>query len=192
MVGADVDGVPLRRLAGAKQDQVLGQAERGLGRKHIGAARQIFLDDVVLGRALERGAWRVLLVGDRDIESHQPGRGRVDGHRRVHRIERNALKQRAHVADMRDRDPDLAHLAARERVVAVETGLGRQVEGDREPRLSLGQVLPVEAIGLACGRVAGVGAEDPGLVAAFRRRRSVRLRHDLLALGASGGVASAG
>ena len=169
MIGADVHRVPLRRLAGAEQDQVLGQPERGVGRKHIGAARQIFLDDVVLGRALKLAARRALFVGDRDIERHQPGRGRVDGHRGVHRRERNPVEQRAHVADMGDRDADLADLAAGERMVAVETGLGRQVEGDREAGLSLGQVLAIEPVGLARGRMAGVGAEDPGLVAARRR-----------------------
>ena len=186
MVGAHVHRVPLRRLSGAEHDHVLGQPERGVGREDVGSAGQIFLDDVVLGRALELGAWRALLVGDRDIESHQPRRGGVDGHRRVHRRERDVLEQRPHVADVGDRDADLAHLAARQDMIAVEPGLGRQVEGDREPRLSLGEVLAIKAIELARGRMAGVGAEDPGLVAARRRRLFVRLRHDSLALGVSG------
>ena len=184
MVGADVHRIPLRRLAGAEEDEVLGQPERGVGREHIGAAGQIFLDDVVLGRALELGAARALLVGDRDVERHQPRRGRVDGHRRIHRVERDLIEQRPHVADMRDRHPDLADLAAGERMVAIETGLGRQVEGDREASLSLGQVLPIEPVGFARGRMPGIGAKDPGLVARRRprRRRSfVRLRHDPLA-----------
>src|SRR5580704_11662120 len=89
---------------------------------------------------------------------------------------------------MRDRDPDLADLAAGERMVAVEPGLGRQVESDRKTRLSLGQVLPVERVRLARRRVAGIGAEDPRLVAARSPRRShgyVRFSHDSLANGAS-------
>jgi hypothetical protein len=79
-----------------------------------------------------------LLVGDRDVERHQPRRGGVDGHRRVHGVERDAVEQRAHVAEMADRHADLADLAARQHVVGVVAGLGRQVEGDRESGLSLG------------------------------------------------------
>src|ERR1700722_12526140 len=85
---------------------------------------------------------------------------------------------------MGNRHADLAHLAARQDVIAVKPGLGRQVESDREPRLSLGQVLSIKAIGLARGRVASIGAKDPGLVAPRRRPLFVRLRHGSPALGA--------
>ena len=74
------------------------------------------------------------------------------------------LKEGAHVANMRDRDPNFADFAASERMVAVETGLGRQVKGNRKAGLSLGQVLSIEPIGFARGRMAGVGAEDPRLI----------------------------
>ena len=47
---------------------------------------------------------------------------------------------RAHVAQVRDRHPDLADLAAGQRVVGVVAGLGGQVEGDRQPGLPLGEV----------------------------------------------------
>ena len=46
----------------------------------------------------------------------------------------------AHVAEMGDRHADLADLAAGERVVAVVAGLGRQIEGDREAGLALGEI----------------------------------------------------
>ena len=85
-------------------------------------------------------ARRALFVGERDIEREQPGRGGVDRHRGVHRAERNAVEQRAHVAEMRDRHADLADLAFGERVVAVVAGLGRQIEGDREAGLALARL----------------------------------------------------
>ena len=110
-------------------------------------------------------ARRALFVGDRDVERHQPRRGGVDRHRGVHRGERDAVEQRPHVADMGDRDADLADLAARERVVAVVAGLGRQIEGDREAGLALGEIGAIEAVRLARRRMAGVGAENPRLVA---------------------------
>ena len=168
MVGADVHRVPLRRLARTEQDEVLGEPQRRPRRKDIGAARKIFLDDVVLRRALQRGSRGALLVGDGDVKRHQPRRGGVDGHRGVHRRERDIGEQLAHVADMRNRDADLADLAARERMVAVIAGLGRQIEGDGKPGLALGEVRAVKAVGFDRGGMAGVGAENPRLVAFWR------------------------
>ena len=177
MIGADVHRIPLRRLARAKEDQVLGQAQRRAGRKYVGAARQIFLDDVVLGGAGELAARRALFVGDGDIERHQPGRGGVDRHRRVHRGERDVLEKGAHVADMGDRHADLADFAAGQRMIAVVAGLGRQIEGDGEAGLALGEIGAIEAIGLERGRMAGVGAENPRLVARRRRFRFAARLH---------------
>ena len=86
-------------------------------------------------------AGRALFVRRRDIERHQPWRRGVDGHRGVHRGERNFLEQGPHVANVRNRDPDLADLAARQRVVAVEAGLGGQIERDRQSRLAFCEIL---------------------------------------------------
>ena len=63
-----------------------------------------------------------------------------------------------------DRDADLPDLAAREDVIRVVPGLRRQVEGDREAGLALGQVAPVELVRAPGVRVPGVGAHDPGTV----------------------------
>ena len=172
MIGADVHRIPFRRLARRKQNEVLGQPQRRRRREHVGAARQIFLDDVVLRRALQRGARRALLVGDRDIERHQPGRRGVDRHRGVHLAERNAVEQRAHVAEMRNRDADLADLAARQRMVAVVAGLGRQIEGDRQAGLALGEIGAIKLVGFGRRRMAGVGAENPGRSCRALRPRS--------------------
>ena len=95
-------------------------------------------------------ARNALLVGHRDIERQQPGGGRIDGHRGVHAVERNALEKGPHVADMGDRHADLADFAARQGMVGVIAGLGRQVEGDGEAGLALGEI----------------GAEQPVAVAA--------------------------
>ncbi len=66
-----------------------------------------------------------------------------------------------HVALVGNRDADLADLAAGEDAVGVVAGLGGEVEGDREARLALGQVAPVELVGAAGVRVTGVGAHHP-------------------------------
>src|SRR5262249_22412643 len=104
--------------------------------------------------------------GERDIEREQPGGRRVDGHRGVHLAERDLVEERAHVAQVGDRHADLADLALGERVIAVVAGLGRQIEGDRETGLTLGEVLAIERVRLVRRRMAGISAEDPGPVAA--------------------------
>ena len=165
VVGADVHRVPLRHRPVAVFGDVGDQLQARLRREDVGAAAEILLDDVVLHRALQLARVRALLLGDRDVERQQPGGGGVDRHRGVHRLERDAVEQRPHVADVADRHPDLADLAPRQRVVAVVAGLGRQVEGDRQPGLPAREVRPVERVRGGGRRVAGVGAEQPGLVA---------------------------
>ena len=165
VVGADVHRVPLRHAAVAILGDVGDQLQRGRRREDVGAAREVFLDDVVLDRALQLRDLGALLLGGGDVERQQPGGGGVDRHRGVHRLERDAVEERAHVAEMADRHADLADLAARERMVAVVAGLGRQVEGDREAGLAAGEVAAVERVRGGRGGMAGIGAEQPGLVA---------------------------
>ena len=164
MIRADIHRIPFRHLLGREQDHVLGEPHRRRRRKHIGAAREIFLDDVVLRRAGEFLARDALFVGERDIEREQPGGGGVDRHRRVHLAERDAVEQHAHVADMRDRHADLADLALGVRMVAVIAGLRRQVEGDGQAGLPLAEVLAVKRVRGLSGRMPRIGAEDPGFV----------------------------
>ena len=177
MVGADVHRVPLRRLAGAEKDHVLGQPERRVGREDVGAARQIFLDDVVLGGALKLGAGRALFVGDRHVERQQPGRGRVDGHRRVHRGDRD-VRQTAPACRRYGRS---RRRPCRLRPAPAD-GRCRSRSGSADRRRSRGRSGPWRGSdGRADltlgGRMPGVGPEDPGFVASRRLRPPVRLRH---------------
>ena len=114
---------------------------------------------------LSCGALDPVLLGDGDVEAEQPGGGRVDRHRGVHLVERDPVEELVHVALVGDRDADLADLAAGEDVVGVVAGLGRQVEGDREAGLALGEVAAVELVRALGVGVAGVGAHHPGAVA---------------------------
>ncbi len=68
VVRTDVQRIPLRRLGIAPRHHVPDKPHRGLRRKHIGAAREVFLDDVVLRRALQLPAIAALLVRQRDIQ----------------------------------------------------------------------------------------------------------------------------
>ena len=167
VVGAHVDRVPLRDLVDRVGDHVADQPHRRRGREGVGPAREVLLDDVVLGRARQHRRRDPVLLRHDDVERQQPRRRRVDRHRRVHAIERDAVHQRVHVALVRDRHADLADLAPRELVIGVVARLRRQVERDGEPRLALRQVAPVELIGPLRGRVAGVGPHHPGTIRAF-------------------------
>ena len=115
VIAADVHRIPLGNLAIGEADRVGGQPQRGLGREDVGPAREIFLDDVVLRRALQLGALDALCFGRRNIKGEQPRGRRVDGHRGVHAVERDAVEQGAHVAEMADRHADLADLALGQR-----------------------------------------------------------------------------
>src|SRR6185312_10414972 len=80
-------------------------------------------------------------------------------------VERDAVEQGAHVAEMADRHADLADLALGQRMIAVVAGLGRQIEGDRQACLTAREIGPVEFVGLGGRRMAGIGPDEPGLVA---------------------------
>ncbi len=164
VVRAHVDRVPLRDVAHRVAHEVDGQPARRLGPEDVRAAREVLLHDVVLGRARELRRIDAALLGEREVHAEQPHGGGVDRHRRVHLVERDAVEQRAHRTEVRHGDADLADLAARERVVGVVAGLGREVERHRQPGLALGQVRPVELVGGARGRVTRVRPHQPGLV----------------------------
>ena len=170
VVGADVDRVPGGDVLDRVGDRVGDQAHRRLGGEGVGAPGEELLDDVVLGRPRQPGRVDPLVLGGDDVEGQQPGGGRVDRHRGVHLAERDPVEEDGHVAAVGDRDPDLPDLAPGELVVAVVAGLGRQVEGDRQAGLALGQVLQIEGVRRAGRRVARVGADQP---------RSVRLREPM-------------
>ena len=59
-------------------------------------------------------------------------------------LDRDAVEQLAHVAEVVDGHADLADLAARLRRVGVVADLRGQVEGDRQAGLPLGQVGAVQ------------------------------------------------
>jgi hypothetical protein len=91
------------------------------------------------------------LPGDREQEREQDRGGRVDRHRDGDGLERQALRQDPHVLDRRDRDPHLPDFTPRHRIVRVVPHLGRQIERDREARLTLLQQIPVAAVRVAGG-----------------------------------------
>ena len=188
MVGADVHRVELRRLAIAPDNHVRDQPQARPRRKDVGPPGQVFLDQVVLGGALQDLGVRPLLFRQGHIERQQPGRRGIDGHGGVHPRQGDLVEQGPHVPQMADGHADLADLPPGEDMVGVVAGLGRQVEGDGEPGLALVQIGPVQAVGHGRGGVSRIGAEDPRRVPPGLCLRSGPICHSrLLAFGRLGG-----
>ena len=161
VIAADVDRIPLGDLVHRVRDQVGDEPHRRRGRKDVRAPREVLLDDVVLRRASEHVRVDALVLRGRDVERQQPDRGGVDRHRGVHLVERDTLEQLLHGAEVRNRDTDLADLAAGERVIGVVSGLGRQIEGHAQARLAFREVGSIELVRCGCRAVTRVGPHDP-------------------------------
>ena len=106
-----------------------------------------------------------MLAGHRDVEREQPHRGGVDGHGCVGRRQVQIGQQRAGIAQVGHGYPDPTDLTSGQRVVRVVPGLRRQVEGDAQAGLTLGQVAPEQRVARGGRRVPGVGAHHPRPVA---------------------------
>ena len=111
VVAAHVDRIPLRHVMDGVGHHVDDQPSRRLGRVDVGSPRKVLLHDVVLGGAGENRRVDATLVGEGHVETEQPRRRGVDGHRRVHLLEGDVGEQLAHVAEMHHRNTDLADLA---------------------------------------------------------------------------------
>ena len=176
MVAADVDRVPFRDVPDRIGDDVGGQPQRRLRRKDVGAARQILFDDVVLDRALQRADIGALAFRHSDVQGQQPRRRGIDRHGCVHPVKRDAGEQRCHVVDAADRHPHLADFTARQGMIGVVAGLGRQIEGHRQPRLPFGQIGPIQGIRRGGRAMPRIGTHQPSRSAlgAARSGRTAR------------------
>ncbi len=129
--------------------------------------------------------WHPLPPGHGDVEGEEDRRRGIDGHRRRHPIERNALEEILHVLQRRDGDPDLADLAVGGRRVGIVAHLRGQVEGHREPRLPLVEEESIALVGLgrrAESRVLPHGPEP----------RAIHARVDAARVGELAGRAAGG
>jgi hypothetical protein len=129
----------------------------------------VLLEDVVLDRPGQRARADPVLLSDQLVEQQQYSGRRVDGHRRRHRVQRDAVEEQPHVLQRVDRDPDLADLAVRDRVVGVVAHLGRQVKGHRQPGTACVDQPVIALVGFARGPEPGVLADGPGPPGVHRR-----------------------
>ena len=146
VIAADRDRVPAGDPLAAVGEQVGGQAQRAVRRVDEVAARDVLLEDVVLGGAAQLLGRDALLLAHQLVEQQQHrGRG-VDRHRGRDLVERDPVERGAHVVDRVDRHAGAAHLAQAARIVGVQAELGRQIEGHRQPGRSVGQQVAVALV----------------------------------------------
>ena len=149
VIAADGDRVPLRQLVFAEREDVGHDPQRRARRVDVGAPRQVFLQDVVLNRAAQRGERHAVLPGNRGVEREQDDGRRVDGHRRRDAIERDAVEQLRHVLDRVDGHAHSSDLATGQHVVRVVPHLRRQVEGDAQTADPLRQQVSIARVGFS-------------------------------------------
>ena len=109
----------------------VGDDAHGLrNRINVGAARDVFFEDVVLHGTGEMADVGTLAAGDGDVQRQQDGSRGVDGHGSGNLGEVNAVEEALHVFDRVNGYTDFADFAERKRIVGVEADLGGQIEGD--------------------------------------------------------------
>ena len=104
-------GFQLGISAAAPRENIGDDAHRRAHGIDVRAARDVFLQDVVLHGAGEPAQIRALLLRDGNVERQQNRGGGIDGHRSGDAIERNAVEERLHVLERIDGHADLADFA---------------------------------------------------------------------------------
>ena len=109
-----------------------------------------------------------LPLGHHQVHREDHRRRRVDRHRRRDVGERDAVEQRLHVGERRDRHAALPHLAERQRVVGVAAHQRGQVERHAEPGAAAPQQFLVAGVGVLRRAEPGELPHRPQLAAVAR------------------------
>ena len=171
----DRQGVPLGRMVEAVLDQIGGQPQRWPHREDIRAARHVFLEDVILRRALQCGQRNAALLRHGKVERQHHRRGGIDGHGHADRLDRNTVEQHLHVIDRINRDADLADRAKRLRRIRVVADLRGQIESNCERLLVQAKQVLEALVSLVRGAEAGIGPDRPKPAAVHGRIDPTRI-----------------
>ena len=106
-------------------DDIGTQAQGRARRIDVGTARQVFLEDVVLGGAADLFRRETFLLRRHHVQREGDRSGAVHGQRRARLFERQAMENSFHILQRVDCDADHAHLSAGLGIIRVEAELGR-------------------------------------------------------------------
>ena len=147
----------------------------GIRRVDVRSARDVFLENVVLNRAVQGAGVDALLPGNRDVEREQYRRRGVYRHGGANAVERDALEQRLHVCEAADGNAGASDLALGHGVIGVVSCLRGQVEGDAQTGLPVFEQVAVASVGLLRRRQASVLAHSPEPTAVHGRLYTARV-----------------
>ena len=162
VVSANRDRVPLRQFALAVGHHVGDDPERGTRWIDVGAASDVFLQDVVLHGSRESRERDALPPRHANVEGEEDDGRRVDRHRGRDPPQRNLVEERRHVLNGINRHTDFANLSGRKGMVRVVADLSGEVEGDAEAADSLGEKVAVTPVGFGGVGESRVLTHGPG------------------------------
>ena len=169
------DHVPGGELGAAPREEVGDDAHRRARRIDVRAARDEFLQDIVLNRSGNFPQVRALLLSDSGVK-HEKNRGsRVDRHGRRYAVQGNAVEERLHVFERIDGDADFSHFAGGAGMVRIVADLRRQIECNGQPRLPFSEQVAKAFVGLSCRAKSGVLAHGPQTPAVHRGVNAARV-----------------
>ena len=152
VIAADAHRRIFRRHLGAILDGVGDEFYRRIDREHPGAAADELFQNIVLRGAAKFCDVVAALLRHGEIHGDQDGGGAVDGERNRDGVEIDAVEGDFEIAQGIDRHADPADFADRFRRVGIVAALRRQIEGDVEPGLAVGDQIFEALVG-----VGGVG-----------------------------------
>ena len=168
----------LRHVRRCEGEDVRDDPHRSGRRVDVSVADHELLQNVVLNGPGQLGHRNALLLGGDDVERHHRQHRAVHRHRHAHRVERDAGEEGPHIVDRIDRDarhPDVAGHARMIRIVAAVSG---EIEGDRQPLLTRGEIGAVKRVRFLGGRESRVLANRPRLIDVHRRIRAAKERRE--------------
>ena len=171
VIAADAHGRIFRRHLGAIFDGVGDQFHRRIDRKHPGAAADELFENIVLRGAAQFCDVVAALFRHGEIHGDEDGGGAVDGERHRDGVEIDAVERDFEIAQGVDRHADPADFADRFRRIGIVAALRRQVEGDVEPGLTVGDQIFEALVG-----VGGIG--EAGILPHGERPLPVHQRMD--------------
>src|SRR5208282_5022820 len=169
VVAGDRYRVPVRNFLRRKAENVSDDPHRAARRIDVRAARDVFLQHVVLDGAVDLVPADPAALRHDQVQRQQDRRGRVDRHRGRNLVERQPGEQRLHVRQRAYRHADASDFALGQQMIRVAAHLRGQVERDRQPRLTLLEQVAVAAVRLLRAAEARVLAHRPQPSAIHRR-----------------------
>ena len=161
VVARDGNGIPFGKFAAAPGENIGDDAHCRADGIDVGAASDVFLEDVVLNGARKFGEIGALFFCDGDVETEKDRGGGVDSHGSGDALERDLIEERFHVFQGIDGDADFADFSEGQGMIGVHADLRWKIERYGEALLSFAEQIAIALIGFCGATEAGVLTHGP-------------------------------